>query len=124
MDNKNTPFSTNVKQPTIGAVFIILIIGAMVGFQLGRWSNSLDKAVYVSPTLIPSPVPTDVTKDECVRAGCSSELCVEPSQSGMMTPCVYKEEYACLSSSSCERQNDGKCGWTKTPEYLQCLGLQ
>ena len=32
MNNQKRPFS-------IGAVFILLLIGAMIGFQLGKWSN-------------------------------------------------------------------------------------
>lgn len=121
MNTLNTPFSKNGKQPTVGALFILLLVGAMIGFQLGRWSNRQEKTIYVTPTLMPSPVSTDAAKDGCARAGCSSELCVESAQSGVMTPCVYKDEYACFSYSRCERQEDGKCGWTQIPEYSQCL---
>lgn len=153
MDNQNNPFS-------LGAFFIILLVGAMIGFQLGRWSNFQNKLPYVSPTLPPTekgctleaklcpdgstvgrsgpncefaPCPTAASfptavppaNGDCVKAGCNGELCVEPSRLEITTPCVYRDEYACLSYSRCERQQDGQCGWTQTPEYSQCLsGLQ
>ncbi|OGK11659.1 hypothetical protein A2954_00455 [Candidatus Roizmanbacteria bacterium RIFCSPLOWO2_01_FULL_37_12] len=35
---------------SIGAVFILLLIGALIGFQLGRWSNYYDSKPKISPT--------------------------------------------------------------------------
>ncbi|OGK13184.1 hypothetical protein A3C98_00610 [Candidatus Roizmanbacteria bacterium RIFCSPHIGHO2_02_FULL_37_15] len=157
MDNQNTPFSENMKQPTLAGLFIILLIGAVIGFQLGKWSVKQDaspiyptRGVFPSekvctqeaklcpngsyvgrtgpncefapcPTADLSAAPTSVVKDGCVRAGCSSELCVDQSQADIVTTCELKEEYSCLNSSICEKQPDGECGWTQTPQYLQCL---
>ncbi len=39
----------------------------------------------------------------------------------MMTTCEYKAEYACYQSASCERQTDGKCGWTQSADLVACL---
>lgn len=154
MDSQNTPFSSNVKQPGLGVVFVLLLVGAMVGFQLGRWSNDYDRSVLISPTIkpcteeakvcpdgssvgrigpncefaecpyfipSPSPVATDSAKSGCVKAGCSSQLCVPISQSDIVTTCEYKDEYDCLQFSRCEMQQNGVCGWTQTPEYSRCL---
>lgn len=58
----------------------------------------------------------------CAVAGCSQTLCVEASEaSDIVTTCEYRAEYACYKEASCERQSDGKCGWTQTAELKACL---
>jgi hypothetical protein len=39
----------------------------------------------------------------------------------MVTTCEMKPEYACYQNATCERQGDGKCGWTQTPDLTKCL---
>ncbi|MCX6768836.1 MAG: eight-cysteine-cluster domain-containing protein [Candidatus Micrarchaeota archaeon] len=57
---------------------------------------------------------------DCVRAGCSSQLCVPTSQSDVITTCEYVPEFACLAQTTCGCV-DGLCSWRQTPEYLNCL---
>lgn len=57
---------------------------------------------------------------DCTVGGCSGQLCVEASNVVAST-CEWREEYACYRSAVCERQADGNCGWTSTPELTQCL---
>jgi len=57
----------------------------------------------------------------CRRTGCGDELCVDPSRGDMMGICVARPEHACYRSATCERQADGDCGWTQTPELRACL---
>jgi hypothetical protein len=58
----------------------------------------------------------------CVRAGCSSQLCVRQEDSGqLITTCEYKLEYACYAEAECELQSDGECGFTPSDELTQCL---
>lgn len=69
-----------------------------------------------------TPVKPNIAKDGCISGGCSGQLCIEantPDQ-GFST-CEYRQEYACVVYSSCERQASGKCGWTKTPLYISCM---
>jgi hypothetical protein len=65
------------------------------------------------------------TKGSCMRAGCSGELCIDSliqdEQGGLNTACVFKQSYACLQEAICERQADGTCGFTQTPESQQCF---
>lgn len=68
----------------------------------------------------PKPTPEIPVQKECYVGGCSSQLCGE--EPGMMSTCEYREEYACYQSAICERQTDGKCGWTETEELMACLG--
>lgn len=52
--------------------------------------------------------------------GCSSQLCSD--EEGMVSTCEYRQEYACYKTAKCERQSNGKCGWTPTSELNLCLG--
>lgn len=54
----------------------------------------------------------------CRVSGCNREVC---SDGIVMTPCIWKAEYACYKKARCEVQADGKCGWTMTPELEECL---
>lgn len=58
----------------------------------------------------------------CAIGGCSSQICGEQGEvEGMVTTCEWREEYACYAASRCERQASGRCGWTETAEFSQCL---
>lgn len=63
---------------------------------------------------------TTPTTAECVKGGCSGTVCTEPDNQ-VMTTCEYRAEYACYENATCERQPDGKCGWTQTSELTACL---
>lgn len=56
----------------------------------------------------------------CERGGCSNTVCAEEA-SNVITTCEFKAEYACYANAACERQPDGKCGWTQTAELTACL---
>jgi hypothetical protein len=56
----------------------------------------------------------------CYVGGCSGQICSD--QEGVISTCEWKDEYACYASATCERQPDGQCGWTPTPELTACLG--
>ena len=54
----------------------------------------------------------------CRTTGCSGQVCADED---VMTTCEYREEYACYKTARCERQNNGRCGWTETAELQKCL---
>ena len=54
----------------------------------------------------------------CIKTGCSSQVC---SDHNVITTCEFPPEYACYQKAACERQRDGNCGFTKTPELTACL---
>ncbi|MEZ5691886.1 MAG: hypothetical protein R3D71_09525 [Rickettsiales bacterium] len=60
-------------------------------------------------------------RKECVAGGCSGQLCLEASGEMLVGTCEWKEEYTCYNTAACEKQSDGKCGWTKTDELAKCL---
>jgi len=54
----------------------------------------------------------------CIKTGCSGQVC---SDQEVITTCEYRTEYACYRKATCERQSNGNCGFTKTPELTSCL---
>jgi hypothetical protein len=57
----------------------------------------------------------------CQPTGCSGEVCA-PIGSPIMTPCVWRPEFACYQRfGRCEHQATASCGWTATPELQACL---
>lgn len=56
----------------------------------------------------------------CKPTGCSGQIC---SDEEMMSTCEYKEEYSCYKNARCERQANGRCGWTQTEELRICLEI-
>jgi eight-cysteine-cluster-containing protein len=61
------------------------------------------------------------SSSECKPGGCSGQVCEDASAEPIYTTCEYKAEYACYKTATCERQADGKCGWTQTSELTSCL---
>lgn len=55
----------------------------------------------------------------CIKTGCSSQVCADQN---VITTCEFRPEYECYQKATCERQSDGNCGFTKTPELTACLG--
>jgi hypothetical protein len=60
-------------------------------------------------------------KGSCVTGGCNGELCEDPAGERMVTAYVLLPEFACYKTARCERQTNGKCGWTQTEELQGCL---
>jgi hypothetical protein len=56
--------------------------------------------------------------EACRVSGCSSHVCADHD---VVTTCEWLPEYECYGAAQCERQADGQCGWTQTPELLACI---
>lgn len=97
--------------------FLLMVLGSAFGVQYFDFKEKVnDFPISISPTQ------KVIETDECAITGCNSELCVEKSEAGEVASiCVQNKAFDCLSYSQCKRQDDGQCGWTKTPEYLNCL---
>ena len=54
----------------------------------------------------------------CMKTGCSGQIC---SDQEVITTCEFRTEYECYKKAACERQKNGDCGFTQTPELLACL---
>ncbi|OGG02523.1 hypothetical protein A2Z33_01860 [Candidatus Gottesmanbacteria bacterium RBG_16_52_11] len=65
---------------------------------------------------------TATTAGGCIIGGCSNQYCLTPGQEPRTSTCQWRNEYACYKDAVCERQANGACGWTQTPELTSCLG--
>ncbi len=54
----------------------------------------------------------------CVKTGCSGHVCADHD---VITTCEFRPEYACYQEATCERQPNGRCGFTQTPSLTACL---
>jgi len=62
--------------------------------------------------------PPSLETGGCMVTGCSGQVCAEKE---LITTCEYRPEYACFKTATCERQPNGRCGWTPTAELKTCL---
>ena len=61
--------------------------------------------------------PTTEIKD-CFATGCSGQVCADEP---VITTCEFLSKYQCYKSAQCQRQANGRCGWTVTDELRACL---
>ncbi len=83
-----------------------------------------DYRVQISVSSVDNVPPSESADKQCVKAGCSSQLCVsndEAQSGGGVTTCEYREEYSCYAAATCEVQSSGECGFTPTAELQQCI---
>lgn len=59
-----------------------------------------------------------VSGKRCFKTGCSQQVCADEE---VITTCEYRSEYDCYRRAVCERQANGECGFTMTPELRRCL---
>lgn len=59
----------------------------------------------------------------CAPGGCSGQVCTDVEEdSGLVTTCEYRQEYACYKQHSvCERNTDDQCGWRPSQELQDCI---
>lgn len=102
-------------------IFVIIILSVIAAVVFILYLNGL---VLQKPVLTPTPTGSSVNDKpavakDCKVTGCSGQIC---SDDDVITTCEYKTEYVCYKTAKCERQEDGKCGWTPTEELVACLG--
>lgn len=92
-------------------LFIPLIFGAaLVGCE-----------IPVQPMLDAGTDSAVVAPEACMVGGCSGQLCVSADIEPPITTCEFLPEYACYQAADCTTQADGNCGWTLTPDLMECL---
>ena len=79
-----------------------------------------DGRTFVNPDQSAGATPSPVSANGFVVGGCSGQLCGEAG-SELVSDCMYRSEYSCYKTASCERQANGACGWTPTAELQACL---
>ena len=66
-------------------------------------------------------LPLAATASDCRIGGCSGEICETASDTPTVGICIWSEVFACYKTATCEKQTDGKCSWTQTPELEKCI---
>ena len=56
----------------------------------------------------------------CIVGGCNRELCGQEGDS-LISPCIFRPEFACYRDATCTRQANGRCGWTMDQRLINCL---
>ncbi|OGM23148.1 hypothetical protein A2961_02070 [Candidatus Woesebacteria bacterium RIFCSPLOWO2_01_FULL_39_21] len=106
---------------------IVTLIVSLGFLTLLALQNDFLKKSISKPTIQPNPLETPLSTaspklaNDCVIGGCSQELCVDPGVDPSISICIYRPHWKCYKTAKCERQDNGKCGWTQTPELTNCL---
>lgn len=74
-----------------------------------------------TPDMCPPSTEPATSSKACKTGGCNGELCLDTDSPDIVSICLWKDEHACYQYSRCERQPNGQCAWTQTPQYLSCL---
>lgn len=116
-----------MSQNTFFAFIALVVLGVGFFFLLQEAppeENSMLPAPQ-TPEINPPPQTGgggETVSNGCYRGGCSGQLCSDKAGSeGLATTCEWREEYACYRTARCERQINGKCGWTQTTELTSCV---
>ena len=68
-----------------------------------------------------SAAPERYVSAECRLGGCSAQICQGIDEEPAVSNCEYRPIYECYKTGRCEKQADGRCGWTMTQELSACL---
>lgn len=87
--------------------------------------DTVDNTTFTRDGVIVSLIPVKETEcssdSDCATGGCNGEVCAPKEEAGkIVTPCVYKSWYSCLSLSTCGCVN-GTCTWKPNPDFKACL---
>lgn len=95
-----------------------VLTGVVVAAVLGAMGLAIYKARNNADRIGSAPLPS--VSGGCYIGGCSGQIC--SGEKDAISTCEYKPEYSCYYGAVCERQADGECGWTETPDLTACLG--
>lgn len=94
--------------------------GLFAAGKIGSVDPMTGPILYASQFYLKSGGVGKSTGDACYVGGCSGQVCSDTPD--VITTCEWSPTYACYQShGECKRQQDGRCGWTKTPALQQCL---
>lgn len=120
----------------IGLFFVLLFLGTGCRFDTKDSRQSVPHtatpAMSSTTTGDPLPIKKSATpeseqasrRDECF-VFCSGSACGDADalaqyEQGPGCVAIYRPIMECYKHSRCERQKNGACGWTETPEFVAC----
>lgn len=99
----------------LGMVEILLLSLVGVWFYRIEHRPLAEVSETVRETLSPPPA---LGEKPCQRTGCSGQIC---SDGEVVTTCEWSAASHCYQKAECQRQADGRCGFTPTTELQTCL---
>lgn len=83
--------------------------------------ETVDNTTFTRDGVTVNLIPVEETEcssdSDCATGGCNGEVCAPKEEAGkIVTPCVYKSWYSCLSLSTCGCVN-GTCTWKPNPDF-------
>lgn len=87
------------------------------GFENGRYALT---GVFLFADFQSSLNVQKFVAADCRKTGCGGEVCANRD---VFTTCIVAPEQTCYQELDvpCEAQSDGACGWTSSPELVECL---
>jgi hypothetical protein len=92
--------------------------GILVAGTRARVSGPAGRADTLRATQFYLRGSAPVARKSCIKTGCSSQICADQE---VISTCEWRPEYECYRRARCERQANGECGFTQTPELTACL---
>jgi eight-cysteine-cluster-containing protein len=112
------------------AIILVIIIGLVNnkkyvtaecadGFKYNEQVCKNGKCNYINYLVNPCSNHQCGTDNDCVKNGCSGELCTYKGND-VRTACLYLPEYQCLKYLPCSCVNN-KCQFQENDDHLNCL---
>ena len=100
-----------MKKNRLKYVFLVLLLMVVVLF------------VYRTVVSNKSINKSGIVGTGCKLGGCNGELCLNKEGEELSSICLYQDKYRCYKEATCEKQDNGECGWTQTSKLKTCLGF-
>lgn len=63
------------------------------------------------------------TDNDCMKSGCSSQICQSKYSEPMITTCEFLPQYTCYQQAKCGC-NEGKCGFVEDIVFNKCFARE
>lgn len=130
MDKQNNSLYSNLRHPGIGVVVILLLTGAVIGFQLGRWSGSYEINNLLSPTPVSCTLEAKICPDgssvgrtgpNCEFAPCPLFNTVSPSPAVTGSAETGCKRTGCSGQLCISEDNDDMMSTCEVRKEFGCL---
>ena len=110
------------RYPLLRFTPFVLVMIALAGCSKGSAAalDVSDDTMWSHPALLARTSLPSVSP-YCTVGGCSGQLCLDPASQDVTGSCEWSGAYACFHSARCEKQANGRCGWSQTDELRSCL---
>lgn len=110
-----------MKQSTIILIIVAILVILGISQVFKKTDQNPLREVPREKTVLDQKSQGEKSEPTCYVGGCSGVSCSDDPN--IMSTCEWRDEYSCYKNSStkCERQANGQCGWTQTSALTQCI---